>query len=99
MNALDTGAAVSVRARAQQTTPSSLRIMKAIGRGGLKAILPAPLFWRFRAWRIGYFDVELRLLPYLCDRNMASIDVGASAGSYTVHLLNHSAKCYAFEPI
>ena len=62
-------------------------------------MLPAPWYWRFLAWRIGYFDVELRLLRYLCDGNRASVDIGASAGSYTVHLLNHSTKCYAFEPL
>lgn len=71
---------------------------KALVREGLKRFLPTPFYWRFLAWRIGYFDPELRLLPYLCDRTKASIDVGASIGSYTVHLLNHSCKCYAFEP-
>jgi FkbM family methyltransferase len=65
---------------------------------GLKHLLPTPLYWRFLAWRIGYFDLELQLLHYLCDRAKVSIDVGASIGSYTVHLLNHSRKCYAFEP-
>src|ERR1700752_3206040 len=71
---------------------------KALVRGALKRLLPAPLFWRFVAWRIGHFDAELYLLRYLCDPTKAAIDVGASTGSYTVHLLNHSAKCYAFEP-
>src|SRR5690348_4644366 len=72
--------------------------IKALVREGLKFLLPPPLYWRFLAWRIGYFDPELRLLHYLCDRAKISIDVGASLGSYTVHLLNHSRKCYAFEP-
>ena len=71
---------------------------KALVRSGLKRLLPAPWWWRFLAWRIGHFDAELHLLRYLCDRTKASIDVGASSGSYTVHLLNHSAKCHAFEP-
>src|SRR5215471_17973797 len=70
---------------------------KTLVRGGLRQ-LPAPLYWRFVAWRVGRFDAELELLPYLCDPAKASIDVGASIGSYTVHLLNHSARCYAFEP-
>lgn len=64
----------------------------------LRYVLPAPAYWRLLAWRIGCFDPELRLLPYLCDPGKVSIDVGASIGSYTVHLLNHSRKCYAFEP-
>lgn len=64
----------------------------------IKHLLPAPLYWRYLAWRLGCFDLELRLLHYLCDRSKVSIDIGASIGSYTVHLLNHSRKCYAFEP-
>jgi FkbM family methyltransferase len=71
---------------------------KALVREGLKHLLPAPLFWRFLAWRIGYFDPELQLIHHLCDRTKVSIDIGASIGSYTVHLLNFSRKCYAFEP-
>jgi FkbM family methyltransferase len=71
---------------------------KALIREGLKHMLPAPLFWRFLAWRAGYFDLELLLIHYLCDKTKVSIDIGASIGSYTVHLLNHSRKCYAFEP-
>lgn len=71
---------------------------KAFVREALKRLLPAPWYWRLLAWRIGYFDPELRLLRYLCDRTRVSIDAGASVGSYAVHLLNHSSKCYAFEP-
>ena len=71
---------------------------KAFVRESLKQLLPAPLFWRFLAWRIGYFDPELQLIRHLCDRTKVSIDIGASIGSYTVHLLNRSRKCYAFEP-
>ena len=71
---------------------------KAFVRESLKQLLPAPLFWRFLAWRIGYFDPELQLIRHLCDPAKVSIDIGASIGSYTVHLLNRSTKCYAFEP-
>jgi len=56
------------------------------------------LYWRFRVWRSGYPDPEMRFLPYLCDRASASLDIGASNGKYTIHLLNYSKKCYAFEP-
>ena len=92
--------ATSTTATQIAASPSrEVTTVKAFVRHGLKAILPAPVYWRYLAWRIGHFDVELRLLPYLCDGNRASIDVGASAGSYTVHLLNHSTKCYAFEAI
>jgi FkbM family methyltransferase len=47
---------------------------------------------------MGHPDPEVRLFPYLCDRTRVSIDVGASIGAYTVHMLNHSRKCHAFEP-
>jgi len=66
--------------------------------GGLKRWLPAPWYWRYRAWRQGQGDVEMQLLPLLCDRHKSSIDVGASIGAYAVHLLLHSARCWAFEP-
>ena len=71
---------------------------KGLVRNAAKRLLPAPWYWRVLAWRIGYFDLELRLLRHLCDPSKVSIDIGASIGSYTVHLLNHSSKCYAFEP-
>jgi FkbM family methyltransferase len=80
----------------RQATPA-VSTQSLIGKG-LRYALPAPAYWRVLAWRIGLFDPELRLLRYLCDRTRISIDVGASIGSYTVHLLNHSSKCYAFEP-
>jgi FkbM family methyltransferase len=70
----------------------------AIVRKSLKHVLPSAWYWQLVAWQVGYFDVELRLLPLLCDRTKVSVDVGASMGTYTVHLLNHSRKCYAFEP-
>jgi FkbM family methyltransferase len=80
------------------TSVGSIARFKALIRSGLKRLLPAAWYWRFLAWRVGRFDAELYLLRYLCDKTKASIDIGASTGSYTVHLLNHSAKCYAFEP-
>jgi FkbM family methyltransferase len=70
----------------------------ALVRKSLKHVLPSSWYWEIVAWQVGYFDLELRLLPYLCDRTKVAVDVGASVGDYTVHLLNHSRKCYAFEP-
>ena len=71
---------------------------KAFVDGRLRRWLPTPWYWRFRAWRQGQFEGEMRLLPLLCDRSRTSIDVGASIGAYTVHLLLNSARCWAFEP-
>src|SRR5215831_17345167 len=78
--------------------PFRTRTVKVLVDGALKRWLPASGYWHFRAWRLGFFDPELRLLRYLCDKRKASVDVGASGGSYTVHLLIHSAECWAFEP-
>ncbi len=37
------------------------------------------------------------MLPQLCHRSKVSIDVGASLGTYTMHLLCYSKGCMAFE--
>lgn len=72
--------------------------IRALIREGLKPLVPASWYWRLLAWRVGYFDPELRLLPLLCDPQRWSVDIGASIGSYTVHLLRHSKGCIIFEP-
>lgn len=72
--------------------------LKAALRSALRPLLPSSWYWRWLARRVGYFDPELHLLPLLCDRDKVSIDIGASMGSYTVHLLGHSRRCVVFEP-
>ena len=59
----------------------------------------APIFLlNFRRY-IGYgVEPELALLSQLCDKNKISLDIGANAGMYTYHMLQHSKKVYAFEP-
>jgi len=61
---------------------------------------PRRALWRKRIdrWNIGYPDPELRFLPRLCNAEKNSIDVGASLGLYTAHLLTCSASVWAFEP-
>lgn len=62
--------------------------------------LPRRLLWRARIerWKLGYPDPELRYLGEWCLPDRISIDVGASAGIYTMHLLAHSRAVWAFEP-
>ena len=48
--------------------------------------------------KIGYED-EVILLPYLCNKNKISVDIGANWGFDTYHLLKYSKSCIAFEPI
>jgi FkbM family methyltransferase len=39
----------------------------------------------------------MKLLPYLCDRNKVSVDIGACLGIYTMGMLCHSKSCVTFE--
>lgn len=74
--------------------------MKSLLTGVLGAIAPNYL-WRLRAkkWmRNQEEEKELGLLPALCNPQKVSVDVGASMGLYTVHLLGHSSGCVSFEP-
>jgi len=41
---------------------------------------------------------ELHLLPFMTDKNKASIDIGANKGVFTYLLSTLSTKVYAFEP-
>jgi FkbM family methyltransferase len=64
-------------------------------------LLAPNYLWRLRAkkWSGGEeVEKELQLLPALCDTDKVSIDVGASMGLYTMHLLGHSSGCVSFEP-
>lgn len=65
----------------------------------LKCLFPAKFYWRLLAWKVGNEEPEMQLLPYLCDKRKVSFDVGASGGSYAVHLVGLSKSCVAFEPI
>lgn len=49
-----------------------------------------------QAWLGG--EPELRLLPRLCPREEAALDVGANYGVYTWHLRRSAAEVVAFEP-
>jgi FkbM family methyltransferase len=43
-------------------------------------------------------EPEVRLLPLLVDRNRAAVDIGASNGVYTWHLMSLAKSVVAFEP-
>ena len=64
-----------------------------------KRVMPRQ-YWRFRFRLMGMMmlEPELRLVPYLCDAKKRSIDIGASTGIYTVHMLKASRDVVAFEP-
>lgn len=64
----------------------------------LRSLLPRP------AARAAYLkalfenEVELRLLPHLCDPQSITIDVGAFTGTYTIGAALHSRQVIAVEP-
>ena len=45
-----------------------------------------------------FHEPELHYLPYLCDKKKISIDIGASEGIFSSHLIKYSSRCIAFEP-
>jgi len=59
------------------------------------------LVWRHRvkSWPISTEEPESLLLPRLANRSKLSIDVGASQGNYTAHLIPLSQRVVAFEPV
>jgi FkbM family methyltransferase len=65
----------------------------------LAARIAPRLLWRYRVrkWGVQSEERELALLPRLCHASKVSVDVGASLGTYTMHLLCYSKACIAFE--
>ena len=43
-------------------------------------------------------EPELRLLPYLCNRERPSLDIGANVGTYAYFMRKYSSRVYAYEP-
>ena len=44
------------------------------------------------------FEPELKLIPFLCNKDETAIDVGAHWGLYSFYMMKYSKKCWAFEP-
>lgn len=61
--------------------------------------VPPSLYFKYRAHRERRRgEAELSLIPFLCDPNKVSIDIGANKGVYTYWLSQASAHVYAYEP-
>ena len=65
----------------------------------------APTYYRRRFWKRRfstmrglYHEQELYIVPSLCDKKKTSIDIGAAEGIYTIHVIDASRDCLAFEP-
>lgn len=56
--------------------------------------------WRRRArsWTTEPVEEEVQILSSVCNLNKISVDVGASMGLYTLHLLGYSREVWSFEP-
>lgn len=69
---------------------------------GLMRQLSPKLYWRREIRRMHnreyQGEYEQRLVPFLCDRDRLSIDIGASVGAYSVILCSASTHVFAFEP-
>jgi FkbM family methyltransferase len=48
--------------------------------------------------RASYPEQELHIVPLLCENDKTSVDIGAQNGIYTIHMLDASRDCLAFEP-
>lgn len=64
----------------------------------LEALSPGLLLKLRILMKTGY-ETELELLPFLCDKNKISIDVGAAWGKYAYYMKKLSKECWVFEPI
>lgn len=58
------------------------------------------LVWHLRinAWKIDTEEAEDRILPWVCDRQKISVDVGGAVGAYSMRLLLYSSRVVVFEP-
>jgi FkbM family methyltransferase len=76
-----------------------LRRVRLAAKEGLLATWPSA-FWVYMGLRHGDagLEPELDLLPALCDRAAAGLDVGANYGLYTHFMRRHCARTWAFEP-
>jgi FkbM family methyltransferase len=73
--------------------------------GSVTRKLAPKVFWRRRFSILrrsildGQFEEqELYIVPSLCDTSKTSIDIGASEGVYTLHMIHASRDCWVFEP-
>lgn len=65
---------------------------------GVRALRPRLAARRLVARHLRTGEPELHLLPLLCDRSTAFLDVGANAGVYSLLAARHSRHVYAVEP-
>lgn len=73
-----------------------IKMAKKLGRRAFEQLFPKLYLKTWLSERMGR-DPEADLIPYLCDHEHISIDVGSHYGLYIPELLQHSKLTYAFE--
>ncbi len=73
-----------------------LRLAKATGR---QILGPERLIRRRVRAELAHGEPELALLPILCDRSRAFLDVGANCGIYSWVAREHASRVVALEPL
>jgi FkbM family methyltransferase len=65
-----------------------------------KQIAPA-YYWnrKLNYMRRNFSEVEMKLLPFLCNKGKTSIDIGAAGGAFSINMLDNSSNVIGFEPI
>ena len=56
-------------------------------------------YLKIRSQRSGYFEREVEFLDTFCDKSKIALDIGASLGTYSYLMLQHSKKVIAIEPL
>ena len=66
----------------------------------LKYVAPR-YYWNRKVnyYRSHFSEVEMNLLPFLCKKDMRTLDIGAAIGVFTANLVNYSKDVISFEPI
>ena len=74
--------------------------MRSFVSSQLKRLAPT-LFWKRKVtyYQSHFSEMEMYLLPLLCDKRKRSLDIGGAIGVYTANIFDKSADVITFEPI
>lgn len=81
-----------------RAVPAAASLLGATKRVAARALGPRFAARRLVARHLRTGEPELRLLPLLCDRSTAFLDLGANAGAYSMLAARTSRHVYAVEP-
>lgn len=75
-----------------------MRTIKRAIDTAVKSVSPRTWIALQIARRNRYFEPEFWLIPHLCSRDKAAIDVGGNFGLYTYFMSRHAREVHVFEP-